>query len=50
MRLGVFALASLAVAGLALFAGCDSNPAQPTCTFTLSATSMTMTAAGARDR
>jgi hypothetical protein len=46
MRLGVFALASLAAAGLLVFAGCDSNPAQPTCTFTLSTTSMTMSAAG----
>jgi hypothetical protein len=27
-------------------AGCDSNPAQPTCTYTLSATSLTMSAAG----
>jgi len=31
---------------LLTFAGCDSNPAQPTCTYTLSATSMTMAAAG----
>jgi hypothetical protein len=46
MRLGVFALASLAAAGLVVLASCDSNPAQPTCTFTLSATSMTMSAAG----
>jgi len=46
MRLGVFALASLAAAGLVALASCDSNPAQPTCTFTLSATSMTMSAAG----
>ncbi len=31
---------------LLTLAGCDSNPAQPTCTYTLSATSMTMGAAG----
>lgn len=46
MRLGVLALASLAAAGLVALASCDSNPAQPTCTFALSATSMTMSAAG----
>ena len=44
MHLRVFALASLA--SILALAGCDSNPAQPTCTFTLSATSMTMGAAG----
>ena len=31
---------------LVALSGCDSNPAQPTCTYTLSATSMTMGAAG----
>lgn len=31
---------------LVALAGCDSNPAQPTCTYTLSATSMTMGASG----
>ena len=31
---------------LLTLAGCDSNPAQPTCTYALSATSMTMGAAG----
>ena len=36
----------LAAACLVTLAGCDSNPAQPTCTFTLSTTSMTMGAAG----
>ncbi|MCU0252243.1 MAG: hypothetical protein MUE61_18755 [Vicinamibacterales bacterium] len=36
----------LAAACLVILAGCDSNPAQPTCTFTLSTTSMTMGAAG----
>ena len=37
----VFALATLVA-----LAGCDSNPAQPTCTYTLSTTSITMNAAG----
>ena len=47
MHLRVFALASLtALASIVALAGCDSNPAQPTCTFTLSTTSMTMGAAG----
>ena len=36
----------LSVLCLLTLAGCDSNPAQPTCTYTLSATSMTMGAAG----
>jgi hypothetical protein len=37
--------ALFAVCAVAL-AGCDSNPAQPTCAYTLSATSMTMSATG----
>jgi hypothetical protein len=36
----------LTLACLVALAGCDSNPAQPTCSFTLSTTSMTMGAAG----
>ena len=39
-------LRALGLACLVALAGCDSNPAQPTCAFTLSATSMTMGAAG----
>jgi len=50
MHLRVFALASLvsftSLASIVSLAGCDSNPAQPTCTYTLSPTSMTMGAAG----
>jgi hypothetical protein len=34
------------MAGCIAIAGCESNPAQPTCTFSLSTTSMTMGAAG----
>ena len=37
---------ALVLSCLVALAGCDSNPAQPTCTFTLSTTSMTMGAAG----
>ena len=50
MHLRVFALTALlsfaSLASILALAGCDSNPAQPTCTFTLSTTSMTMGAAG----
>jgi hypothetical protein len=46
MRSYALALAAPVLAALAILASCDSNPAQPTCTFTLSATSMTMSAAG----
>jgi hypothetical protein len=46
MHLRAFALAFLtSLASILALAGCDSNPAQPTCTFTLSTTSMTMGAA-----
>ena len=37
---------ALSLVGLILLAGCDDNPAQPSCTYTLSPTSMTMGAAG----
>ena len=47
MHLRVFALASLtSLASIVALAGCDSNPAQPTCTYTLTPASMTMGAAG----
>ena len=47
MHLRVFALASLtSLASILALAGCDSNPAQPTCTYTLTPASMTMGAAG----
>ena len=47
MHLRVFALASLtSLASIVALAGCDSNPAQPSCTYTPSTTSLTMNATG----